>query len=425
MSLFEKYESFCGEKIVRLIMKTAIIFGILVVYPVIIRGVLPQNFTSLAPVFIMGQFSTIIKTFYSVKKNGERRKQDYENFKSVYLLITVTMVIFIVFSVAFTNIFLAVSSGETVDFMKMIHELEIAVMLYSVISLSLMGSSKIISNLIYFVIIVSYAGIIVIAPEPTCGGLIGLAVLIPVAFFCCTKLVLASTRIRWGLSTEFDENGNEISTGLLDRLDRSYRIYTGKKLGILIKLYAIMNAVLFLIRYFLSYEDSFTVITTSFQTAVIVSSMGIFSRIKCEPEELIHRKSCYLLSINNRLSVYKDFYFVSYFSIFINLMVFIILTYVAGGLRHILPENFYKYFLSDIVTLLILFSVVPFMFASKSTGTLLIKNMLLSIAFVPVKIFMVRLHWSILVAIAVGAIVLMFFSNRYWLRRITRLYQEV
>ena len=424
MSLFEKYESFCGETIVRLICKFAIIFGILIAYPLISNGILPQNFISLAPVIIMGQFSSIIKAFYSVKKNGNRGKQDYENFKAVYLLSMVTMVIFTLFSAAFTNIFLAVRSDEPVDFMKMIYEVEIAVMLYALVSLSLMGSSYRWSNFIYFVVIGFYAGMIVIAPETTSGRLIGLAVLIPLTVFCCTKLVLSSTRIRWEISTEFDENGNEISAELLDRLNKSYRIYTGKKLGYLFKLYAIMNAVLFLIRYFLSYEDSFTVVTTSFQTAVIVSSMGIFSRIKCEPEELFHRKSCYLLSINNRLSVYKDFYFVSYFSIFINLMVFIILTYIAGGLRHILPENFYKYFSSDIVTLLILFSVVPFMFASKSTGTLLIKNMLLSIAFVPVKIFMVRLHWSILVAIAVGAIVLMFFSNRYWLRRITRLYQE-
>ena len=211
MSLFEKYESFCGETMVRLICKFAIIFGILIAYPLITNGILPQNFTSLAPVIIMGQFSSIIKAFYSVKKNGNRGKQDYENFKAVYLLSMVTMVIFTVFSVAFTNIFLAVRSGEPVDFMKMVYEVEIAVMLYFLISLSLMASSNRWSNFIYFVVIGFYAGLIVIAPEPTCGGLIGLAVLIPVAVFCCTQLVFASTRIRWGLSTEFDENGNEIN----------------------------------------------------------------------------------------------------------------------------------------------------------------------------------------------------------------------
>lgn len=423
MSLFEKYESFCGEKIVRLIWKTVIIFGLLIAYPVIIRGILPQNFTSLAPVFIMGQFSSIMKAYY-VKRNGERGKQDYENFKAVYLLTMITMVIFTLFSAAFTNIFLAVRSDEPVDFMKMIYEVEIAVMLYALVSLSLMGSSYRWSNFIYFVVIGFYAGMIVIAPETTSGRLIGLAVLIPVTVFCCTKLVLASTRIRWEISTEFDENENEISAGLLDRLNKSYRIYTGKKFGYLFKLYVIMNAVLFVTVYFFNYDGSFATVSSSIQTAVVVTSMGIFSAIKCEPSELFHRKSCYLLTIKNKLAVYKDYYFATYFSLLANLLVFIILTYVAGGLRHNLPENFHLHLISDVASLLMLFSVIPFMFTSKSAGILMVKVMIVSIAFVPVKIFMVRFHWSLMIAWAFGALVIMFYSNRHWLKRMTRMYQE-
>ena len=106
------------------------------------------------------------------------------------------------------------------------------------------------------------------------------------------------------------------------------------------------------------------------------------------------------------------------------MLIFIVLTYFAGGLCHILPEKFYLNLIADVISLLMLFAIAPFMFTSKNTGILMAKNMLLAVMFIPLNIFMVRFHWSLEIVFGISALILMVYSNKRWLKRITGLYLE-
>ncbi len=346
----------------------------------------------------------------TTQKNPE---ESFNNFKVSYAISYVIMATSIVLYSVFAGVFIARITECPVDIIKIVFDIEFGLLFMGIIPLVLMAPTYKSSILIFVVLNVIFVSSEFLDLQPTVLTLVIFAVLIPIVTFFFTKLMFISVKKRIGLGF-----------GLYDKLDKSYKIYTGRPLSYLIKIYCLMNVLLFLIRLVLSQEDGFNTISTSYQTAVIVASMGAVGAIKCEPSELFHRKSCYFLSINNRFSVYKDFYFVTYLGCIINLLVFIVLSYVAGGMRHILPDGFYLNLASDIVSLLMLFAIVPFMFTSKNTGTILVKNMLISIAFIPLKIIMVRFHWMLMVILGIAALFLMIYSNKRWLKRMIDLYQE-
>jgi len=422
MKVSERYKAFYGQEMLPLL---------LVYAGVICLNFLPffhfsvqNNKLNMGYIAYVWMFYSFSKVLYSIFRK-EKIEENFNNIKYSYATAMIIMIAFtVLYSVITTFINLWVYK-DSVNLMNVVSELEWTLLFYALIPFCLYMPTLRKFSTVFFIVYILYSLKVYILPEPSVTILILLAVIIFAAFFISSFFVLRHIEKRWKIIDNTETTGLQESTLLFDRLDKSYRICTGKSLDFLIRIHVIQNVALFLIRLCFAEEGSFTIINTSIQTAVIVASMGIFSGVMSGYSDFATHKNCYFLTIKNRQKIYKDYYFTTYFSILISLLVFSILTYVAGGLRHILPENFYLNMAADVVSLLLIFAVIPLLFTSKNVAIIMVENMLVSLAFIPVKIFIVKLHWSFLVVGTLIAVMGIIYSNKFWIKRITRLYEEM
>ena len=203
------------------------------------------------------QFLEIGKANYrALNINQNNLEESFSNFKAVYAITYVTIALFVVVYCILSEFLLSKFTACSVDIIKILFDIECGFLLFGIIPLIFIAPTYKTSFLILIVLNVIFVAKDFLNFQATVLMLVIYAILIPLVTFSSVKLMLTSIKQRIGQGF-----------GLYDKLDKSYRIYTGKPLSFLIKMYCLMNVLLFLIRLLLSNDDNFTTITNSTITA--------------------------------------------------------------------------------------------------------------------------------------------------------------
>lgn len=207
---------------------------------------------------------------------------------------------------------------------------------------------------------------------------------------------------------------------------KSYEIYKGKTFKSAIGCYLLLDILLAFCFCFFLKVDNFGRISNSMSVGVYTASYVFFTTLMAESSTLFRKKQCYYLTFNNSKEIRIKYYFTSYFSLIGSLAIFVLLTYLIGGLYKVLPDNVILHFTTDMVSLLVLFSIVPFVLITKNgTGFISWKAAIVILPFIVIKsIALSKTNWIIVIVFAVLSLVLMFISNKRWIKYLGELYDK-
>ncbi|MCQ2585215.1 MAG: hypothetical protein MJ185_06455 [Treponema sp.] len=422
MSFFDDYKTVKGNSIRRVVSYSLVLLIALVLwyYFSIDNNILILSNTTIGASLCIGFLSTLNRAV----KNKKIKDIDFDVFKNYYFAeYIITFLYFVLFSFGIVLVVLIKKITVDISALQIVFILEGDLLMFAIAPfIGILCGTKVLALAdIAIYVIISVAMNLVRIP----GILIVLvlAALIPVLFFSSNYIFLKEMK----KLIDFNKTSNGTDTNNIHPLIRDYKIYTGSNYSKLLISYGIMIVLLFAVSIVFIQFDGFESINISIQSVVVVASISGFAAANCNPSELYKKRNCYFLSVKNIFKTYKNYYLLSYGTLVTSLILFVILSYVFAGVKHLVPESFFLKLVIDIEGLLVIFAVVPYLFTSRSSGVMVVKVLLLTVVSVPLKIFLNRSEAGIpaVIILAIGIPFVMYFSNKYWFKKAEKAYMEI